>query len=298
MQGFLVLLAIGGALYVAATTAYVFWWLTHPPRRTYAWALARGLPGDPSELTAPRAFDDVRVKSDGLDLPAWVIPGDRPDGPCVVVSHGWSESRLHALARLAALTPWASRVIAWDQPGHGECPGWCTLGLAEPERLAAIVRELADGRPVALMGSSMGAGVSLACARTLGDRCVGVICEAPYRRAMTPAWAVLGLLRLPRAVQCPAALWLVGLVFGGWRGFDRAAIAASLECPLLVVHGTEDEVCPVQDGQAIATAGRGRFVLVPGGQHADLWTDEGHRQVITRAITEFAEGLEGSGRPR
>src|SRR5438105_2541012 len=100
--------------------------LTHPARRTYASAVARGKPGDPSELGAALEFSAWGLKTGGLELPVWDIRGEREDGPVVVLTHGWGDSRIGALARLGAVAATASRVVAWDMRGHGEAPGICT----------------------------------------------------------------------------------------------------------------------------------------------------------------------------
>ena len=59
-----------------------------------------------------------------------------------------------------------------------------------------------------------------------------------------------------------------------WRGFDRAAWASRVRCPVLVLHGTEDGVSPVEDGRAIAAASRGTMIEINGAGHNDLWTDD------------------------
>ena len=62
--------------------------------------------------------------------------------------------------------------------------------------------------------------------------------------------------------------------------------------PLLVLHGTEDEVCPVQDGRAIAAAvpgGRAKIVEVAGASHNNLWTDERFIPVCAGAVAEFVK---------
>ncbi len=48
--GLAVLLLVGLVIAIIAMTLYTMYMLTHPPRRTYANALARGRPGDPGEL--------------------------------------------------------------------------------------------------------------------------------------------------------------------------------------------------------------------------------------------------------
>jgi pimeloyl-ACP methyl ester carboxylesterase len=298
---FIFLLCGLGEAWLAAA-GYVAYMLTHPPRHTYAWAVARGRPGDPSELPGdPRRFEAWTFRSRGLELPAWEIAGDLArggaggEGPTVILTHGWGSSRVSAMRRLPAYLRSSSRVIMWDLPGHGDAPGVCRLGTAEVEDLLALVEAvMGEGKegPLVLAGSSLGAGVSIAAAARSGAGLVaGVIAEAPYRVPITPARNVLRQHRLPYRLNLGPALWGLGVWFGvvpRWRGFDRAALAAGLRCPLLVLHGDQDDVSPVEDGRAIAgAAGEGRMVEVAGAGHNDLWAAGPFGERSAAIIGEF-----------
>lgn len=298
LLGLGVLLGVGLALYLLVLIAWTAWGLTHPRRRTYAAAVARGIPGDPSELDEPRAFEDRVVRALGHDLPVWEIGGDDADGPVVIMTPGWSDSRVGALVRLGVMVPNARRVIAWDPPGKGEAPGFCTLGTREVALVRALADEVAPREPVVLMGWSLGAGVSIAAAARSPGRFVGVVAEAPYRRAMTPARGVLRARRLPHRANLGPAYALLGTLFGvgpAWRGYDRAAHAANLRCPLLVLHGAEDPVCPIGDGRAIASAApQGRIVETENAGHNNLWTVASSRERQTEAVAGFLRSVRGA----
>ncbi|MGH7130582.1 MAG: alpha/beta hydrolase [Phycisphaerales bacterium] len=294
----LALLLLEGLVFSwAALVLYTGWILTHPPRRSRGWAVARSLPSDPAELTPSRAFEaDDRAILAGLRCPVWHVPGDDPAGPVVIVSHGWGESRVHGLARLAALLPSASRVILWDMPGHGDAAGRCHLGRLEPELLRALIDSAVGPPPtgrVVLYGSSLGAGVSIAAAAS-DARVIGVIAEAPYRLPQTPASNMLRIRGLPNLGSVRAAMTLLGGV--AWQHsagpFDRAAIASRVTAPLLVIHGDLDHVCPPADGAAIAQdAPTGEWMSIPGAAHLNLWTDEQFRPRIAAAVGKFMQRL-------
>lgn len=296
-MGLIVLFAAGLALFGLSLVAYTVRLLTRPPRRTYAWAVARGLPGDPGEASPSRAFESFTFTSRGITLAAWEIAGDRPGGPTFIFTHGWGESKLSVLPRLAALAPECSRVIAWDLPGHGESGGACALGGPEAQDLCVLADRARDRTPLVLAGFSLGAGVSIAAAADAGA--AAVIAEAPYRVPATPARNVLRARSLPWRFNLPAALAWVGLHAGwgpAWRSrpFDRAAMAARLGVPLLVVVGEADRVCPPEEAQAIAGS-RGELVRVPGAGHLDLWTGQASAERAGRAIAAFLARLH-SGR--
>lgn len=306
--GLALLLATGlvvGVLMLAAYTAHV---LTHPPRRAYAFALARSLPSDPSELRyldtsgaerlgAP--YESWTFVSRSLTLPVWDLQGCDPLGPTIILTHGWGDSRVVSLSRAPVLLRSCRRLILWDLPGHGEAPGTSFLGTHEVDDLLALRAAIGE-QPggVVLYGHSLGAGVSIAAAARLGPADVaGVIAEAPYRFPVTPARNVLRLAGLPSLFSLPLAQTALGLRFRAdplwWREhpgsrFDRATLAATVRTPLLVVHGEADAVCPLSDAREIATsAPAGRLFEVPEGGHVDLYTDDRHRPAVAGAVGGF-----------
>lgn len=302
--GLILLLLLGLAIAWAFMSAYTAWLLTHPPRRGYAFAVSRGLPGDPGEcLGAGAKWTNwaLRTSRGERDLPVWDVVGQDPSGPVVIVTHGWGDSRVVMLSRLPTLVQRASRVVLWDLPGHGDAPGSCALGASEADELARLV-EVVGGENLVMYGYSLGAGVAIVAAARLGARVRGVIAEAPYRMPLTPARNMLALRGLPHMATLPPALAVVGLVNSGtprwaWSsgasGFDRAEHASQLNSAtrLLVIHGERDVICPVEDGQAIARAGRGELVTIAHGEHATIWRDPSQLAAASAAVDAFLASL-------
>ncbi len=266
--------------------------LLHPRRKTYAYALARQLPTDPGALDLPYTETTFHLPH-GIEIPAWIIQGRRPDGPTLVHTYGWSDSRYDVLARYAAiwrdLLDQAACIVLYDLRAHGESKATIShLSNAERFDLLAILDEL-DARaaqPVryVLWGGSMGANISIvAAAREMSlnperKRIAAVIADGPYRGPAEPVVRALWNKRYP-----PYPMVHLGLIMslpwiGAERGFDRALHAAKLRCPLLVLHGDADAVCRFDSGQAIAAAApEGEFVAFPGGTHLDLCQDDPQR---------------------
>jgi pimeloyl-ACP methyl ester carboxylesterase len=298
IPGLLGLLAAGLVLGIGIMVAWTATVLARPPRRTYASSLAKGLPGDPSELReGPRAFDSWTLDRSGVTLQTWQIAGDDPSGPLIVLTHGWGSSRIGALTRLGPLLPRASAVVAWDMRGHGESGGCCTHGVHEVDDLLALIDRVGGDRPIVLMGWSLGAGVSIAAASRL-PRVVGVIAECPYRLVRTPAINMMIAMGMPWRLNLGPALRLLGLIqrcpgLGRGQGpFDRAADASRLTCPVLVLHGTADPISPLDDGRAVASAApRGRLVEITDGGHSGMWVDPATAPACEEAVATFLDGL-------
>lgn len=294
--GLWLLLTLGGVVYWLLLVASTARTLTHPPRQTYASAVSRAQPGDPSELETPRQYEAWTLHSQGRNLAVWDIAGSAQNGPVAIVTHGWASGKVNALRRVPLLTTLCSRVVLWDMPGHGESGGRCTLGALETNDLLALIERVDDGRPMMLCGSSMGSGVTIAAAARAGN-IAQVIVEAPYRLAPTPARNVMRFRKAPvELVLGPTLAWIGLAATGRWTGpglsvgrhepFDRAVLAGRLECPLLVLHGDADPTCPIEDGRAIARACQhGRFVEIPGGTHQNLWKEPSCRATMEREYT-------------
>lgn len=293
------LLGLGLALYVSALVIGTAWSLTHPPRHTAGRAIARGRPTHPGEMDTPRAFEEVTFRLGGHDCPGWTIPGQNPGGPVAILTPGWGDSRLGALDRIEALEASCRRLVLWDSPGMGEASGWCGLGAREAQHIIEIAREVAPGEPLLLVGWSMGAGSSIqAAAQAEALDVVGVIAEAPYRLPETPAKRVLRARSLPIAINLGPALALIGFLNGAgplWRGFDRTGHAARLRCSLLVLHGGEDGISPIEDGRTIADAApTASMCAINDAGHNNLW-EPPHRDASVEAVRSFAASLIGDG---
>jgi pimeloyl-ACP methyl ester carboxylesterase len=313
MTGLILLLGVGLALAIASAIALTEFLLTHPPRRTYATALSRNRPGDPGELRGvfqvdgtkpvgnwPREFDAWTFTHRGVSIPVWRIKGDDPNGPIAILTHGWGDSRIGALSRVPYIARHCRACVMWDMPGHGDATGGTRLGSFEADFLAAVVRETTSEEspaepdaPLMLVGWSLGAGVSLVAASSdeLKPRVARVIIEAPYRLIHTPAASVLRAKGLPTGWTLHAALGVLGLAWGvgfKWRGFDRALHAAKVACPVLVLHGDADEVCPLEDAREIAAAApNATLVVIPGGTHNAMWTDSASLVRAVPALDAF-----------
>jgi pimeloyl-ACP methyl ester carboxylesterase len=293
-MGLLFLLFIGAAVWVAIGTLGILHRLTHPHRLTYGVAVGRNMPTSPADL-GMTDFEEVTISlPDGQRTPAWVIKGQKPDGPLVVISHGWGHSRYGVLPWAKLYWPLASRVVLYDLRGQGESSASQTrLGTTEVKDLLEIVRQYhTPGIPVVLAGQSMGAGISIVAAASDDQpgRIVGVVGEGVYRLGMQP---IEGYFKRKGWPLWPFWLFVAGHLsfwYTSARSFDRAAHAAKLKCPLLLFHAQGDIVCPVDAARQIAAAASdARLVEFEQGEHLNLVEVDEARYLA--ALREFFDRL-------
>jgi len=275
-MGIIALLSIAAALLAIIGTAAITYTLYHPQRRTMGYALATGLPTDPSEIGF--SFIERRFRfTDGSSTLGWIIEGSNPTGPTVIMTHGWSSSRYASLARVPVFARFASRVVVYDMRGHGDSTATiCRLATTETDDLHELIDQIDQAdtpdTPVVLFGSSMGAGISIvAAANCSGQPIAGVITEGIYRYALEP---IIGQMRQHKYPVYPI-VWFVGLLLSihlGWLGrFDRARHASQIHVPILVMHGTADPISRLESSRQIAQAAQaGKLVEFQGYGHTNL----------------------------
>jgi len=312
-MGLLLLILLAILLLWLIGAAGLVYALGHPKRKTFAVALGKGDPTDPADLELA-AQEVTFTLSDGMRTPGWVIEGapgsvggndsggGDSGGITVVIVHGFGDSRYGALRRAPLLVPDARRVVVFDLPGQGESESKRAYGgLREPDDVLSVLTQLEkqDAQCIVLLGSSMGAGIAIAAAAKaegeLREAIVGVIAEGPYRYWDEPLHNFFTHHRYPRRPIIPLAWWWLRLTAKGFKSFDRAGHAAKLACPLLVMHGSQDELCPITSAREIADAAPdGQFIEIPGGTHNNLPCE--HEQAYRDAVGGFLKRLCSSGR--
>jgi len=138
-----------------------------------------------------------------LFFQAWHTEPARAD---VVISHGYAEHSGRYAHVAAALTAAGCNVWALDHRGHGRSEG----ERGDIVSMEAVVADLdllvdaaaAEGRPVFLLGHSMGGAIALAYVQAHQDRLAGLALSAP---AILFPPELLALVDLPEIPELPLA---------------------------------------------------------------------------------------------
>jgi len=161
------------------------------------------------------------------------FPGSDPRGGTVVLTHGWclTEAAWHHQKR--DLGRGRHTVVTWDLPGHGRSTGGAdgaSLELAT-DALAAVLRRH-EGRPILLVGHSLGGVVTLAgLARGLSADVRGaILVSTPLMHLAASAagsWLGAGLETrlLARAMRSAVESRLTERALSASAGRDRGDLA-------------------------------------------------------------------------
>jgi dipeptidyl aminopeptidase/acylaminoacyl peptidase len=250
----------------------------------------------------------VRVPTaQGKTLFAWFVPvPGQALSPAVVVMHGWGANASLMLPTLAPLHAAGFAVLLLDARCHGESDDAPFTSLPRfAEDIEAGLDWLhqhpdIDTHRLAIMGHSVGAGAALLCATRRADvRAVVSLSAFAHPREVMRSF--LAEARIPYPVLGWYVMRHVQSVIGA--RFDDIAPLKSmtrLRCPVLLVHGTQDELVPFSDAQRLHAAGQPGQVqcLAVSGGHDPSEALEAHLPALIgflqQAFLHAADDNDGS----
>ena len=212
----------------------------------------------------PDTYDGTIPVEEGIVL-GYRLYAQRTVAPVMLYFHGNGEiASDHDFIARSYHVAGASLLVV-DSRGYG----WST-GKPKVSALLADVQLVLDALPdvlqpagltdqsLVVMGRSLGSAPAIHLAHTHPARVKGIIIESGFAHAI-PLLARLGL---------PANLLAnVPDPIGNVRKMGE------IDLPLLVIHGEEDNLIPVNNGQALydaSPASLKRIVRIPGAGHNDL----------------------------
>lgn len=263
------------ALYAAAIGLVVFFSL-RPPRIPV--------------FLSPGAFglkqEDVVLKSaDGVRLAAWwATPVDQSIVGVAVLAHGYVMSRAELVPLAVRLAQAGIASLLFDFRGHGRSQrAVVTLGPRESLDVRAAVlfaRAREPGKPVAIIGSSMGAAaacIALADDPDIADALVLDSCYSKLARAASGWWRLFGgpVAQILLAPATPIAALFAGT--NPYRVDIADCLRRSPKTPVLLLHGTADTLAAPTEAErnlaALQEAGGvravARLVWLEGCQHSE-----------------------------
>jgi pimeloyl-ACP methyl ester carboxylesterase len=222
--------------------------------------------------------DNSRVAYEGgeLAVTAW------GEGPAVLLMHGWGGSRAQMTGFVDPLLAAGYRVVAFDQPAHGESNGEMTNLLEIAPTMDLIAAR--EGRFQAIIAHSFGTLItSYALVHRSFPPPARLVYFGSFNRLMDSLPRFQALANLPDAV-------MDGFRLMAYENFGRDVLesitneilAPQIDIPALMFHDSTDNVTPIEDSRHIAKVWkRAQLIETDGlGHRGALQSDAIHAQVV------------------
>jgi pimeloyl-ACP methyl ester carboxylesterase len=224
-------------------------------------------------LETPERFTDLEIATDdGERLHGWWIPAAAPAIGHVLLCHGNAGNIGDRVVHAALLTAAGFDVLSFDYRGYGRSTGrpdeHGTYLDARAARDALLRQEGVD--EVIYLGESLGGAIALALACEHPP--TGLILQSTFTSVR--AMARLHYPFIPRALVPEA--------------YPSLRIVRDLRTPLLVLHGSEDSIVPLMEGEAL-------FEAAPEPKRIEVFAGAGHNDMVgprwIETIADWARGL-------
>ena len=223
--------------------------------------------------------NNYRIPFEGGEL-AVTTWGER--GPAVLLMHGWGGARAQMTGFVEPLLSAGYRVVAYDQPAHGESDGKLT-NVLEITPTMDLIRQK-EGDFDAIIAHSFGTLVtSYALVKRNFPPPAKLVYFGAFNRLLDSLPRFQVLAKLPDEII--AALREMIYANFGHGTLDvivNEAMVSQINIPALMFHDKADTVTPVEDSRSIAQAWKhAQFVETDGlGHRGALQLKEIHEQVI------------------
>ncbi|MGH1354460.1 MAG: alpha/beta hydrolase [Thalassovita sp.] len=250
---FRLVLLFGVVLAVAAAASQAERWLIYPfdPRHV-----------SPSEAGLPQVTETRITTPDGETLVVWSAPA-KHGKPVILYFHGNAGNLATRKGRFQRMLDQGFGLIAPAYRGSSGSTGAPSEDVLIADAvLIANHPDLPQSKRRVVYGESLGTAVSIALIAQ-GTAADALLLEAP-----------LTSIHAMAETHYPALAPLTDKLNNHWPSLDRAH---HLTLPLMIVHGTQDTLIPIEMGRQIHTAapsGNKSFLAVQGAGHTDLWRSD------------------------
>ena len=220
----------------------------------------------------------------------WWIPAPKTttNAPVIVYAHGNASNLSDLVFRFQQFHDWGYAVMAIDYRGYGESSGPFPSEQRVYEDIEAAWQYLTQQRQIAadrivLYGQSIGGAIALNLA-VAHPEAAGLIMESSFTsmRDMVD-------YRFPLLPKVMPIDWILT------QQFDSIEKLRSLQLPLLLIHGTADNIVPVTMSQQLydetvsARKATSHLILIEAGNHNSLPTIGGN--AYAGSIQLFVEAI-------
>ena len=203
-------------------------------------------------------------------------------GPAVLLMHGWGGARAQMTGFVDPLLFAGFRVVAFDQPGHGESDGKTTNLLEIAPTLDVIVQH--EGPFHAVLAHSFGTLItSYALVERKFPPPTRLVYFGAFNRLLDSVPRFQVLANLPDEIM-EGFRGMLYEEFGQdvLESITNESLTPRIHIPALMFHDVEDNVTPVEDSRAIAQVWeQAHFIETQGLSHRGaLQSKQIHEQVV------------------
>ncbi len=217
-------------------------------------------------------FEDLKLKSGSHDINAWYVPAEENQGT-VLFCHGNAGNLGHRLDTVKIWHRLGFNIMLFDYRGFG-------LSEGEPSEkgcyqdVQACYNWLNDNQkkngPFIIHGRSLGGGVASWAATQFS--CDGLILESTFTS-------------IPDMGRHKFPILPIGMI--STMDFSSLSRIDQLKCPLLVLHGPDDEVIPYFMGERLAEAGGVDLHKLDGGHNTGFNRTKAYPQILSEFISSL-----------
>ncbi|MDQ3003783.1 MAG: alpha/beta hydrolase [Chloroflexota bacterium] len=203
-------------------------------------------------------------------------------GPNILLMHGWGGSRAQMTGFVEPLASAGYRLVAYDQPAHGESDGKLTNLLEIAPTMDIITKK--EGSFDAILAHSFGTLItSYALVKRNFPPPARLVYFGAFNQLLDSLPRFQAIAGFPDEIM-QGFRFMLNENFGSGvlDEIVHEKLAPQIHIPALMFHDTEDNVTPVEDSRAIAQAWKNaRFVETEGlGHRGALQSKEIHEQVL------------------
>jgi uncharacterized protein len=235
----------------------------NPSTSRYATPQERGL-----------SHEEIRFASaDGTLLFGWFIPAHGKRLGTIAYFHGNTKNISGHLRYVEWLPDHGYDVFLFDYRGYGDSGGSPSPRGVHEDCVAAIAylrsRADVDQEHIVVFGQSLGGNYALSALADMPRQGIrGVVVEGAFASHREIAHDKIAPYPLPDALS----KWLVDLLITD--SFDAVTALRRIDdVPVLLIHGSDDEVVPYRHAQLLLSANVLQRTLwtIPGGRHLDTF---------------------------
>lgn len=233
----------------------------------------------PTEQEVLAWGNNYRLPFDGGEL---AVTTWGSSGPAVLLMHGWGGARAQMTGFIDPLLFAGYRVVAYDQPAHGESDGKMTNLLEIAPSMDVIAQR--EGPFHAILAHSFGTLItSYALVKRNFPPPARLVYFGAFNRLLDSLPRFQEQAGLPdERMEGLRALLHENFERGLLESITNEILAPQIEIPALMFHALTDNVTPIEDSRAIARVWKhARLVETDGlGHRGALHSEVIHEQVV------------------